>query len=123
AEDGAAAVSAAYELQPGLILLDLQMPRLNGLETSKLLRADPRTAHTPIIVLTGYLSEDVQTQALKAGVNGILAKPFSPLALEQTIRSLLSTSEAAPGGPVVNSRGGASHTRATPAPGRDARAL
>jgi response regulator RpfG family c-di-GMP phosphodiesterase len=114
AEDGEEAVSAAYELDPGLILLDLQMPRLDGLEVCMTLRADPRTARTPIVMLTGYLNEDVQTQALRAGVNGILTKPFSPLALEQTIRTLLSSTEVAAAGPVVISRGGASQARVAP---------
>src|SRR5437764_8232117 len=116
AEDGDEAISAAYELQPGLILLDLQMPRLDGLEACMTLRADPRTARTPIVMLTGYLNEDVQTQALNAGVNGILTKPFSPLALEQTIRALLSASEVTAAGPVVICRGGASQARVAPAP-------
>src|SRR5262249_20384562 len=77
---------------------------------------DPRTATTPIVMLTGYLNEDVQSQALKAGVNGILTKPFSPLALEQTIRSLLSGAELSTGGPVVISRGAATQARGTPLP-------
>src|SRR5689334_1498078 len=72
AEDGEEAISVAYELQPGLILLDVQMPRLDGLDVCMTLRADPRTAQTPIVILTGSVNEDVQTQALKAGVNGIL---------------------------------------------------
>src|SRR4051812_25828583 len=114
AEDGDEAVNSAYQLDPGLILLDLQMPRLDGLEVCMTLRSDPRTATTPIVMLTGYLNEDVQSQALKAGVNGILTKPFSPLALEQTIRSLLSSSEQAAGGPVVISRGGAIQARVAP---------
>jgi response regulator RpfG family c-di-GMP phosphodiesterase len=111
AEDGEEAVSVAYALQPGLILLDLQMPGLDGLQVCLTLRADPRTAHTPIVMLTGYLNEEVQTQALRAGVNGILTKPFSPLALEQTIRSLLSSSEIASAGPIVISRGATAQAR------------
>jgi response regulator RpfG family c-di-GMP phosphodiesterase len=116
AEDGEEAVSTAYQLQPALILLDLQMPRLDGLEVCMTLRSDPRTTHTPIVMLTGYLNEDVQSQALNAGVNGILTKPFSPLALEQTIRSLLSSSEMASSGPVVISRSGATQIRVAPLP-------
>jgi len=104
AEDGEEAVQVAYDLQPGLILLDLQMPRLNGLEVCAALRADPRTAQTPIVMLTGYMNEEVQSQAVKAGVSGLLTKPFSPLALEQTIRSLLSIGDAPESSPIVVSR-------------------
>ena len=115
AEDGEEAVQVAFDLQPGLILLDLQMPRLNGLEVCATLRADPRTAQTPIVMLTGYMNEEIQSQAVRAGVNGLLTKPFSPLALEQTIRSLLTTGEVPESSPIVVSRTAAASAPPVPA--------
>src|SRR5205823_952947 len=52
ATDGEQGVAAALEAPPDLVLMDIQLPRLSGLDATKLIRADPRTAHVPIIVVT-----------------------------------------------------------------------
>jgi len=59
-------------------------------------RADPATARTPIIMLTGYGDDEVRLRSVQAGANGFLTKPFSPLTLEETIRSLLGASTLPP---------------------------
>jgi putative two-component system response regulator len=95
AEDGADAIRAAQRLQPDLILLDYQMPGLHGVDVCAAIRSDSATAHTPIIMLTGHGEDEIRQQSVKAGANGFLTKPFSPLSLEATIRSLLGAAVAA----------------------------
>jgi response regulator RpfG family c-di-GMP phosphodiesterase len=59
------------------------------------IRSDSATAHTPIIMLTGHGEDEIRQQSVKAGANGFLTKPFSPLSLEATIRSLLGAAATA----------------------------
>jgi putative two-component system response regulator len=92
AEDGADAISAAHRLHPDLILLDYQMPGIHGVDVCSAIRSDPDTADTPIIMLTGHGDQETRERAVQAGANGFLTKPFSPLTLEQTIRTLLGVS-------------------------------
>lgn len=92
AEDGADAIRSAQQLHPDLILLDYQMPGIHGVDVCAAIRSDPSTATTPIIMLTGHNDEEIKQRAVTAGANGFLTKPFSPLTLEQTIRSLLGVS-------------------------------
>lgn len=91
AEDGADALRAAQRLHPDLILLDYAMPGLHGVDVCAAIRSDPDTADTPIVMLTGHGDDETRERAETAGANGFLTKPFSPLALEQTIRTLLDT--------------------------------
>jgi two-component system cell cycle response regulator DivK len=89
ATDGEAGVQAALDSPPDLILMDVQLPRLSGLEATRRLRADARTAAIPIIVITSYaLSGDAQ-KAQDAGATGYLAKPYSPRDLLAKIRGIL----------------------------------
>jgi response regulator RpfG family c-di-GMP phosphodiesterase len=92
AEDGADAIRTAQRLHPDLILLDYQMPGIHGVDVCAAIRSDPETADTPIIMLTGHTDEEIKQRAVTAGANGFLTKPFSPLTLEQTIRTLLGVS-------------------------------
>ena len=92
AEDGADAISTAQRLHPDLILLDYQMPGIHGVDVCAAIRSDPETADTPIVMLTGHTDEEIKQRAVTAGANGFLTKPFSPLTLEQTIRTLLGVS-------------------------------
>jgi len=95
AEDGADAIRAAQRLQPDLILLDYAMPGLHGVDVCTAIRSDPATARTPIIMLTGHGEDEIRQQSVEAGANGFLTKPFSPLSLEETIRSLLGATAVA----------------------------
>jgi response regulator RpfG family c-di-GMP phosphodiesterase len=92
AEDGADAIRSAQRLHPDLILLDYQMPGIHGVDVCAAIRSDPTTATTPIVMLTGHNDEEIRQRAVTAGANGFLTKPFSPLTLEQTIRTLLGVS-------------------------------
>jgi response regulator RpfG family c-di-GMP phosphodiesterase len=90
AEDGSDAIRAAHRLRPDLILLDYAMPGLHGVEVCAAIRSAPDTAATPIVMLTGHGDDETRERAETAGANGFLTKPFSPIALEQTIRTLLN---------------------------------
>ena len=89
AMDGEEGVAMAQREVPDLILMDVQLPKLSGLDATRRLRADPRTAHIPLVVVTSFaLSGDGQ-RALDAGASAYLAKPYSPRDLLALIRKLL----------------------------------
>ena len=86
--DGEAGVSTAQETLPDLIIMDIQLPKLSGLDATRRLRADPRTAGIPVIVITSFALAGDQQKAMEAGAAAYLAKPYSPRELLQTIRQL-----------------------------------
>ena len=90
ARDGREAVRVARDLQPEVVLLDYQMPGLSGIEVTRALRADPATAEAAIVMLTGQGGDALRATAYEAGVDDFLTKPFSPLTLEQKIRTMLA---------------------------------
>jgi len=89
ASDGAEALILARRIKPDLVLLDVQMPRLDGLEVCRQLRREPDFAHTPIIMLTAAGQQADRTRGLDAGADEYLTKPFSPLALLALVEALL----------------------------------
>lgn len=76
AEDGMQGVRAAVEQQPALILLDLNMPGLDGYETAAVLKSVPEAATIPIVALTVYSDSGNRERALAAGCDGFIAKPI-----------------------------------------------
>ena len=90
-DSGAAAVEAAQQFLPDLILLDIMMPGMNGYEVTQVIRQDPQTAHIPILLLTAR-SKAVESEGLRAGANGVLYKPFDIEALLSRTKALLSKS-------------------------------
>ena len=89
ADDGEAGVAIAIERQPDLILMDVQLPKLSGLDATRMLRADERTRHIPVLVITSFaLSGDCE-RAIEAGAAGYLAKPYSPKELLALVRRFL----------------------------------
>ena len=89
APDGQTGVQMALEQRPGLILMDVQLPRISGLEATRRLRAEPATADTPIIAITSFPLSGDEQRAKEAGASAYLPKPFSPFALLGMIRTLL----------------------------------
>jgi two-component system cell cycle response regulator DivK len=89
AHDGEAGVATALELRPDLILMDIQLPKISGLEATRKLRADPTTAATPIIALTSFALSGDDRQAIDAGATAYLAKPYSPFDLLRLMRKVL----------------------------------
>ena len=89
AVDGELGVTVAVQQLPDLILMDLQMPKMSGLEATRKLRADPATAKIPIIAVTSFALSGDDQKALEAGANAYLAKPYSPRELLSLIRKYL----------------------------------
>jgi two-component system cell cycle response regulator DivK len=89
ATDGEAGVAAALEKRPDLILMDIQLPKISGIEATRRLRAEPATAATPIIALTSFALSGDEQKAKDAGATAYLAKPYSPKELLGLIRSIL----------------------------------
>jgi adenylate cyclase len=89
ASDGIEAVAVAREQRPDLILLDLLMPKLGGLEACRLLRSDDSLPRTPIILVTGTADPDELIAGLDAGADEYLTKPIDPAALIARVRSAL----------------------------------
>ena len=88
AVDGEAGVAAAREARPDLVIMDIQLPKLSGLEATRQLRADPLTAHIPIVVITSFALAGDEQKARDAGATAYLAKPYSPRELLEIIRRL-----------------------------------
>jgi two-component system, cell cycle response regulator DivK len=87
--DGEQGVAKAQSEQPDLILMDVQLPKLSGLDATRQLRADPKTAHIPIVVITSFALSGDSEKAKAAGASAYLAKPYSPRELLQMIRKLV----------------------------------
>ena len=90
ATDAETAVAAIREHPPQLILMDVQMPGIDGLELTRRLKADPATAGILIVAVTAYAMKGDQDKAMAAGCDGYVTKPIDTRALPQTIASLLA---------------------------------
>jgi len=88
AGDGEAGVAMAREERPDLILMDVQLPKLSGIDATRTLRAEPATAATPIIAITSFALGGDEQRAKEAGASAYLAKPYSPFKLLEMIREL-----------------------------------
>lgn len=89
AVDGQLGVETALRELPDLILMDIQLPKLSGLDATRMLRADPKTAAIPIIVITSFALSGDDLKAKDAGASAYLAKPYSPRELLQMIRKFV----------------------------------
>ena len=89
AHDGEAGLAMALERRPDLILMDIQLPKISGLDATRKLRAVPATSTTPIIAITSFALSGDDRQAIEAGATAYLAKPYSPFELLSLIRKVL----------------------------------
>ncbi|SEQ97158.1 SpoIIE family protein phosphatase [Actinokineospora terrae] len=89
APDGVTALARVAEDAPDLVLTDVMMPGMSGFELLHTLRADPATAELPVVFLSARAGEDAAVEALDAGADDFLPKPFSPAELVARIRSNL----------------------------------
>ena len=89
ASDGAQALEMAQQLSPDLILLDIEMPALNGFGVIEKLREDPRFAATPVVALTASAMQGDREKALQAGFTGYISKPVRLAALRAEVARLL----------------------------------
>jgi two-component system cell cycle response regulator DivK len=88
APDGEAGVAMAREERPDLILMDVQLPKMSGIDAIRTLRNEPGTASTPIIAVTSFALSGSELQALEAGATAYMAKPYSPFDLLRMMRKL-----------------------------------
>jgi two-component system cell cycle response regulator len=95
ADCGAAALGAARRSQPDLILLDVVMPDMSGLDVCRQLKADPETADIPIILITALSDREAKMSGLEAGADDFLTKPVDEVTLLARVRSLLRARDTA----------------------------
>jgi DNA-binding response OmpR family regulator len=95
AGDGEAALAAVAQELPDLLILDVTMPKLDGFETLKRLKADPAAAEIPVIMLTARAEDEDVFEGYGTGAQWYLTKPFEPGELRRVVRHLL---ERRPGG-------------------------
>jgi two-component system phosphate regulon response regulator PhoB len=95
--DATASISKARSYQPDLVILDIMMPHLSGIQVCRILRADPKLSKVPIIFLTAKAEAHDRIEGLETGADDYLSKPFSPkelvLRVESILRRMTSASE------------------------------
>ena len=89
AEDGAAAVTLAAQHKPDLILMDIQLPIMDGYEATRRIKSDPALSAIPIIVITSYALSGDEAKARAAGCDAYVTKPYSPRQLLAAVRNYL----------------------------------
>ena len=89
--NGLEAVDLAQKEKPDLILLDLMMPKMDGFEACQKLKADPKTAQIPVLILTARGEQVFREKGEAVGAIGIITKPFSPQKLAETVMEILNT--------------------------------
>ena len=100
-EDGAAGLRRALDSPPDLVLLDVNLPGMDGFEVCKHLRKEPATATTPVIMLTARIGESDRIAGLDLGADDYISKPFSPKEALARIRAVLRRADRGAEGPEV----------------------
>ncbi len=95
AADGIEALALFEEWRPDLIFMDIQMPKMDGMEATRRIRRSPGGRHTPIVVVSASALENVESAALAAGANGFMRKPYRE---EELCRHLTTMLELSAGG-------------------------
>lgn len=83
-------IDLAHSESPDVILMDMQMPEMDGLTATRLLRADPATADIPIVVITASAMREDRQRAFDAGCSGYITKPVDPMSLVRQIADFLN---------------------------------
>ena len=91
AHNGEAALEALARRRPDLILMDVQLPKLSGLEVTRMVRANSTLAQIPVIAITSFALSGDDRLALEAGCNGYISKPFRPRDLLDMIRRFIGS--------------------------------
>jgi two-component system, cell cycle response regulator DivK len=89
AVDGEAGVAMAAEHKPDLVLMDIQLPAIDGYEATRRIKANPELKHIPVIAVTSYALSGDEEKTRTAGCDGYIAKPFSPRQLLGKVREFL----------------------------------
>jgi two-component system cell cycle response regulator DivK len=90
AQTGEAGVSLAADCAPDLVLMDLQLPGIDGYEAMRLIREDPRVAEVPIVALTAFAMREDRERTARAGFDGYLSKPISVRELPAQVGDFLT---------------------------------
>ena len=90
AEDGWEAINLAFASLPDLILMDIQLPEISGLEVTRRLKGDDRSRHIPIVAVTAFAMGWHEREALDSGCDAYLSKPISVLGFLNTVETFLS---------------------------------
>ena len=94
APDSKEAIAYAEAEEPALIFMDIELPDIDGIKTSSILKQNPKTCHIPIVALTGWMSALWEEKASKVGIISYLLKPVSPQTLKDTIEEYTNGSLA-----------------------------
>lgn len=89
ASEGRQALELAHEHHPDLVLLDVMLPDVSGIEICRELKADPLMSSTSVVMLTAKAQHNDVGEAEEAGADGYFTKPFSPIALIQKVETIL----------------------------------
>ena len=95
ASDGEEGVKLTGKKIPGLILMDIMMPKMDGLEATRIIKGDTKTKHIPIIALTSFAMKGDRERTIEAGCDGYIAKPIDILEVLKTIEHYLTIQEKA----------------------------
>ena len=97
ARTGEDAITLAVKEPPDLVLMDLQLPGIDGMEALRRLRESPRTADIPVVAVTAQAMKQDRERVLEAGFNGYIEKPISVRAFPDQVRSFLSDGQVGTG--------------------------
>ena len=89
AVDGEDALAKVARFRPKVIIMDMSLPRMDGWEATRRLKADPATRHIPVIALSAHVLPELKRKAIEAGVNAYLIKPLAPGDLLQELKKFL----------------------------------
>jgi two-component system, OmpR family, phosphate regulon response regulator PhoB len=93
ADGGMQGLRLAQDRPPALVLLDIEMPDINGFEVCRQLKSDPRTKEATVVMLTGLAQESDKARCREAGADDYFVKPFSPLALLRKVEEVFPDSD------------------------------
>ena len=94
AESGTEALDKAATLRPAAIVMDLEMPEMDGWEATRRLKADARTRHIPVVALSAHVMEGARKKATEAGCAGFLSKPCYPSQVSDELNRILGMTRA-----------------------------
>lgn len=92
-KDGNEALSIARNIRPDLILMDIQLPEISGLDITKRLKADDEVSHIPVIAVTAFAMKDDEEMILSAGCEAYMSKPISIPVFISTVQKFLNENE------------------------------
>ena len=89
-----AGIEIAREYMPAMVLMDIQLPGMNGIDALKALRADPKTAAIPVVAITASVMQQDRQQIMNAGFDGFIEKPINVRGLLETVQKTVAAGKA-----------------------------